>query len=344
MSNLVRNLSKIAINTVINALFMGTLVTSYSIQARAQNSNSSYTQLTDRVVLETKNVDSMGFVSALSDSVQKILVSSWFKDRLPEKFGIIVDGAWTKSAGYFSSDLKTIDPKTQNSLPAILLEPRALDQNQTLALTTHELTHLINNQLRPQSNQESESWIKEGIAMMAEWIVTGEYGTAQMNPSINQAFKTPETSLIAPLDPNHEDYKNTQIRTAQYGHILQYFLYVYRLCGKTAVLEKLMSSPSPKTGVELMDEVLKSMNAPSIACKSFHDSFIRFSLARFKQDIAEEDYVYRTAAESTVREKAIDLPPYSSEAYQLNPDSKQKSCLKGEYKWGSSICIRIRES
>ena len=203
----------------------------------------------------------------------------------------------------------------------------------------------MHNHLRPQSDQEAESWIREGIAMLAEWIVTGEYGTAQINPSFNQAFKIPETSLIAPLDPNHEDFKNVQMRTAQYGHILQYFLYVYRLCGKTSLLEKLMSSSSSKTGVELMDEVLKSMNAPSIACQSFHDSFVHFSLARFKQDLGEEDYVYRTGAESVIREKPVDLPPYSSEAYRLNsdPHQKQKTCLSGEFKWGSSICIRIRE-
>jgi len=161
MSNLIQNLSKIAKNKPIYTILMGTLVFLYSTQVWAQALNSSYIQLTDRVVLETKSVDSMSFVSVLSDSVQKILVSPWFKDRLPEKFGMIVDGTWTKSAGYYSSVLKVTDLKTHDDLPAILLEPKALDQYQTLALTTHELTHLMNNQLRPQSNQESESWIKE---------------------------------------------------------------------------------------------------------------------------------------------------------------------------------------
>ena len=245
MSNLIGNYNKIAKNTVIYSIFMGYITLLNPIQVCAESNDSSYISLTDRVILETKNVDSTSFVSGLSDPVQKILVSPWFEGKLPEKFGIIVDGAWTKSAGYYSSTLFTTDPVSSEKLHS------------------------------------------------------------------------------------------------QYGHILQYFLYIYRLCGKTALIEKLMSSPSSKSGVELMDEVLKGMNSPSPVCKSFHESFVHFSIARFKQDIADEDYVYRTGAESVIREKPIDLPPYSSEAYHLNPT--QKTCPKNEFNWGSSICIRVRE-
>ncbi len=326
--------SKIAKNKAIYTAFLLYSITSNPIQCWAQSSDFSYTQITEQVVLETKNVESTNFVSILGDAIQKILVSPWFKDRLPEKFGIIVDGAWTKSAGYYSTSLKT-----QDGFPAILLEPKELDQYRTLPLLTHELTHLLHTHLRPQSDVKEESWIREGISMMAEWLVTGEYGLRKMNPSLNQAFKTPETSLIEPLDPNHESYQNVQKRTAQYGHILQYFLYIYRLCGKTELLNQLITSPSDKTGTALVDEVLKNLLHSSKACTSFKESFRMFSIARFKQDIAEEDYVYRTGANSEVRDAPMNLPPYSSGAYRL-PSGKK--CLAGEEPWGTSACIRIR--
>lgn len=267
--------------------------------------------------------------SSLKLALPEVLSSSFFASRIPAQWGILLDGTWTQSSGFFSDQLKTPE-----GAPAILLSPSAiLGTGSAESLLAHELTHLVHQGNRPQE----ESWVREGVALLAEWTVTKRY-----SPALTEAFARPETSLTAPLDPRHLDYADVSKRTAQYGHILQYFIYIYRLCGKQALLDTLLTSPSPKSGIAFLDEVLPSMKSASPACANFKDSFRLFSLARFQQDVANpENYVLISGLSSVVRAQAPDsLPPYSSSAYSLQDGAH---CAAQDIAWGTSRCIRIQQ-
>ncbi len=306
----------------------------------AYGQESSDEVLQPQVTIEYRNVLHKDKSELLSANLAKVRASPWFNNRLPLSFGMILDGNFTASEGYYSPLLITYDLKTGLAVPAILFSDTLFSATRSLQLMAHELTHLMQAHLWPQSGSIENSWLREGLALMAEWMISTEQGYPGHNPALMEAFRFPETSLVAPLTPEQETYKDVRVRTAEYGHILQYFIYIYRLCGGKKLLEELLAPSSLKTGLALLDEALPLQHTGYAACANFHESFVAFSLARFHQGTAPEDYVYVTALESPIRESPVDLPPYSSTVYRRTPNQK---CALHDWEWGTSRCIRIRE-
>jgi hypothetical protein len=279
-----------------------------------------------------QKVDTAQLAHSLDEDLVRIRKNAWFEGRLPQNWGALIDAQWTLSSGFYSDLLKT-----PQGYPAVLFSPVALlDDTHSPALLAHELTHLMHEQFRPWE----ESWVREGLAMMGEWKVTGFY-----SPVLEEAFLQPETSLVAPLDPREASYARADIRSAQYGQILQYFMYIYRLCGKDELLEKLLTSKSTASGIAFLDETLKgealkdqSSNDP--VCQGFETSFRAFSLARAKQNFLNpEEYIVIAPYRSALREQALPLPPYSSSLYEKDPI---KACRSGDTQIDSARCLEVR--
>jgi hypothetical protein len=261
--------------------------------------------------------------------------------RLPREFALLIDGEWKLSAGYWSPALK--GPSGES---ALLVTPQALlFHAQNKNLIAHELVHLVHYNRRP----HEENWVQEGVALLAEYLISGTY-----NSALREAFAEPETSLVASLNPHSlsqlqplshpqshdKSLENSRSRAAQYGHLLQYFYYLYTNCGAAPLLTQLLDSDSKASGIAFLDEVLRSLNPKSEVCANFAASFRAFSLARFLQSpYARTDNIMVTSLRSQVRDQARALPPYSAGAYQLNAGAK---CAPSDYAWGSSRCIRIR--
>jgi hypothetical protein len=274
-----------------------------------------------------QKIDTAQMARVLDEDLVRLQANPWFKGRLPENWGVLIDAHWNLSSGFFSDQLKT-----SQGLPAVLFSPVALlDEAHVPALLAHELTHLMNEQYRPWE----ESWVREGLAMMGEWKITGFY-----SPVLEEGFVRPETSLVAPLDPRDASYARADIRSAQYGQILQYFMYIYRLCGKDALLNELLTSKSKKAGIEFVDEVLKGRGSDSPVCGGFEASFRAFSLARLRQNfLSPEEYIVIAPDRSEVRRQALALPPYSASLYERTRD---EPCRPGDPAIDSDRCAEIR--
>lgn len=272
--------------------------------------------------------------TTLDDRFIEDLKRAWgapfLKDRLPNVVGVLVDAKWKKTSGYWSSTLVT-----PTGAPAILINAQTyVNPAERLRLLAHELTHLVHFATNP----KEESWVREGLAMLVEFRVTGK-----LNPVLLAAKTLPETSLMASQDPAAPDFIGLHENTAQYGHVLEYFYYLYRLCGGERVVDALFAARET-AGVLTIDMVLASVSAPETACANFDSSFTAFSKARFLQSTAKpSSYVWLTGLRATVRESAAELPRpfprYSSAAYRLG--EKEKACEKGDEPWGERRCIRV---
>jgi hypothetical protein len=244
----------------------------------------------------------------------------------PIKFGVIIDGNWSGSSGFYSPDLQTPDGE-----PAFLLAPESatLGADAISALVSHELTHLIHSKIRP----SEETWLREGAALLAEYVVTG-----RLNPIFAVGFKDPESSLIGELHPISRDYFGPQ-----HGHLLQYFYYLYRLCGREVLLKYILFSNSDKKGVQFLDQALRDLtkqNSTDIICSDFKTSFVAFEVARFTQSpYTSNGFVTATTNRATIRSLTPvsnePMEPYSAFAYP-------KPCLLRSDISFDRGCIRIR--
>lgn len=247
--------------------------------------------------------------------------SHWlFNAHLPSNWAILIDGEWTKTAGLYSTDLKSPD-----GAQAILLTPNALmDGTNASNLVVHELTHLFHFNLRP----NEESWVREGVALLAEYVVTG-----RMTSAIEEAFAEPESSLTAPLDLRTK-------RISQYGHLFLYFYYIYKLCGRNELLNELVESKSEKAGAAFIDETLRKTQSAEPVCQGFRESFSAFQIARFKSEPTKKSgFVLATSMKPAVRDEPTELLPFAAQAYRLKPG---KTCAQAETAWGTGRCIRVR--
>ena len=268
---------------------------------------------------------------SLEGALPKIKSHWIFAEALPESWGIVVDPNWTKSTAWWSPTQHSPD-----GTPAVLFSEQGVDGKNHAALLTHELTHMVHYSSRP----KEEPWVKEGLALLAEYLVLG-----RLNPVFDSAIKEPEASLIAEIV--HVDPKDAQKRqpVSQYGLLLQYFIYLYRVCGSQVLYERLLKSSSSKTGTQFINETL-SDNAgkamPTI-CRSFDESFKAFQMARFRQDPSSEaGFVIFPMPSATVRKTLNDLPalpPYSAGAYKIPFGS---SCARGDSAISPDICLRTR--
>lgn len=277
------------------------------------------------------NDDPKTLLQNLQSKLPVVLNHAIFKSKIPQHWDILLDGEWKKSPGYWANDLKSPDGN-----PALLFTPSTLFRDSGLALIAHELTHMIHHQYRP----AEEAWIREGAALLAEYLVTGYF-----NPSMELAFTSPETSLIADFDPEASAAKEVFQVNAQYGHVLLYFYYLHRVCGNPRMpktfFNALLTIDSSQVGMNFMDVFLKSLvgdNPIKPYCQDFKNSFMAFETARFMNDPNKDfTYVLITRLKPAVRETAPNLPPYSAGAYKR----ATPSCPGEEISWDLN-CIRIR--
>jgi hypothetical protein len=219
-----------------------------------------------------------------------------------------------------------------------------MDPQGGFALLTHEAVHLTHGRARPQE----ASWIREGLALLGETLITGYF-----NPVVGLGFASPETSLMLTVDPALPESEAMRVRGPQYGHVLQYFYYLYRLCGGDSLYETLFEGADAidrtLEGPAFIDAVLKrqlaeSSGADPSVCSNFEGSFVAFERARLKQyRLRPSDYVMISGFEAPLRAsppRADELPLWSATQYRPSPNSGK--CEPGDESWRNR-CLRIRK-
>ena len=271
----------------------------------------------------------------ISRQLTQIANHGIFKNKLPKTWAILIDGTWTGAAGYWSPTLRAPD-----GAAAILLKPSAVSNSMDATrLLVHEMMHLVHGAFRP----EEKSWVREGLALLSEYIVTGFF-----NPALHIGFKQPETSLTGATDPRLPEDSPDSNRAAEYGHQLQYFYYLYRLCGGQKFFDALAFSKSSSQGMNLLDEILGGLHrdgtAPDAACENFGRSFVSFEIARFAHNMSvPSQYVVLGATGAVVRDKpAAGIPEFSATAYRPEKTTHPPRCQRGDLAWNHDLCIRIR--
>lgn len=284
------------------------------------------------IALEVQGSVSRQLEDFISAEVIRLRRHWIFKERLPSPVGILLDQKWEKSAGFSSPDLKT-----SKGYPAILINPQRVSTRQEWKrILAHEFSHLVHRQARPHET----SWVIEGVGLLAEHLLSEQ---KLFHPGLAHSYRDPETSLIGDLNVLSPSY-NGKDKLPQYGHLLQYFYYIHRLCGGDVLLHTLLFNESKSAGIEFIDRVLKALTQAKVteseACSDFNTSFEKFQLARFKNDQHITDgFVRRSLIPTAVRTTARKLTlPYSATAY-YKPDH---GCAQGDHLWGERKCIRIR--
>jgi hypothetical protein len=269
---------------------------------------------------------------AISHEATELSAHPLLAGRVPKHWTLLIDGDLTEIPGYTSEALRGPDAS-----PAITLS-RITAQNptETRAALAHELAHLAHYKFRP----GEETWLQEGIALLMEYRILG---------ALNRAFEAgllePETSLIAAFDPLSTQPEVREQRLRQYGHLQQYFIYLYRICGGNRFLERVLGAQGESTdlkGIDFLDKTLRAVSAGgaavSGACRDFETSFHAFQRARFNpRPFGPEDSVFPGADAARAR-GALSLPPFSAGAYRV----PGKGCAQGDEPLGLSLCLRIR--
>jgi hypothetical protein len=273
-------------------------------------------------------------IRTLKGSLLKIENHPLFRSRLPAHWGVLIDPDWSRSGGLWSDTLQT--PQGD---PAVLFNPDTLASSRFgYSSVVHELTHLVHHRYRPRE----ENWVREGVALLAEYVVTQHFYVA-----LRSGFTEPESSLVASTDPTNQDSVYGDERGNQYGHLTQFFYYIYRVCGGDGLFDTLLTDSSDKTGIDFVDYALAKTRASDAdvaaepACAGFEPLFRAFETARFVADSSSASgYVLSGAGYSAaVRDKRREIPPYSATAYKL---ASGKKCAKGDRAWGRDRCIRIK--
>lgn len=190
--------------------------------------------------------------------------------------------------------------------------------------------------------------MKEGIALLAEYWITGH-----LNPAMEMGFRHPETSLVNSLDPCHGDSRTEAERLAQYGHLLQFFYYLHRLCGGAELFKELAFSVETGVfGVEFLRQALAQgfgQSRPGVhpVCRDFTTVFTAFQKARFAPDLSEpHTYVLGYRHRGAIRSERRDLPPYSAGAYRSPREGSERNsvkCREGDLELaGGAVCLQVR--
>lgn len=148
-----------------------------------------------------------------------------------------------------------------------------LNSNGIFALVAHEIYHAIHFTVNP----DEESWFREGMAQVFEYITTGEFNGRNLAAAVRN-----------PLTPFFGDYDVEASNLAQYGHNQLYFYYLYSHCGKDDLFWKLTEGEksSDLRGSYLIDFVLNKINnSGKSECANFDESIISFEVAKLHNQI-----------------------------------------------------------
>lgn len=209
---------------------------------------------------------------------------------LPARWAVWVSPRWRASAGYWSPDQRLSD-----GTPYLLFRQGILDSVDgfTRALA-HEAMHAVHHTFQPRS----ANWIREGVALLAEYRVMGRppgsIFAAQSTPApltgaLNLDIETPEAGAGISMT----------LLQARYGTLFLYFHYVDRACGGGWLLPQILSAVAASAepyDVSQWDAFLRRYG--SGPCRDgFAASLRAFSWARFAPDYAQEDgYVWLFSA------------------------------------------------
>ena len=298
-------------------------------RARAENPILSYGTIGNTEILYQTAPSQLEDSSVFTDNLKKVRQALHEVLELPlfhtlPPHALLIDPTWTKSGGFFSPELRH-----KNRPVAVIGFSNIGALAQTKRVVAHELAHL----LFFQANQNEDSWVSEGAALLAEYLVTGTFGKF-----IEYSFQYPEVTLTGSFDANDESYhdRNGTHQAAQYGNVQLYFYYLYRNCNQEVFLNKLFEKKN--SGKTLLDSVLETSYCP--VGRNFKESFERYSIAKAMQDFTDPlKYVLYGAMKMDVLEHPALLEPFSETLYRL-PEGDH--CKAGEVPWGLRRCIRIR--
>jgi hypothetical protein len=256
---------------------------------------------------------------------------SYLMPLLPTIWGIWIDGTWTRTSGYWGENLRTPDGR-----PAILITPSAaVDPVLAPAVLAHEVTHLVHHRLHPRE----EAWVREGVALLAEYRVTG-----RQNPAFRTGWTKPEASLTAALDAASPEYHYGAAQGAQYGALAQFFYFIYKNCGQDFLLAELLADEAGDLrGPAFVDAALSRTGrarALPAFCGTFRDAFTQFQVARFTQDPTRRHYFLTVDPERAARRPSppASLAPFAAAAYAR----PTKGCGPDLELTEGPACLRVR--
>jgi hypothetical protein len=211
----------------------------------------------------------------------------------------------------------------------IIVQLINLNSNGIKALLAHEFFHAVHFEINP----DEESWMREGMAQLFEYIVTENLSGSNLQASIAK----PNTPLIGNYDVENSN-------PAQYGHDLLYFFYLYNHCGKDNLFWKIAAGTDDLQGAALINSVLQAGAKEEIECKNFHYSAVSFEAAKLhnqmqitKSDIERDRFFLAPTNLPTKASligpkdlvKTVDaLPDYSSVRVTLEAFTESKLPLK----------------
>ena len=153
--------------------------------------------------------------------------------------------------------------------------------------------------------KKEEDWVKEGMAQLFEWKVTGRF----FRKHLEQGLEKLTTPLITSYDHGH-------YQPELYGHHLLYFYYLTQNCGgenlfwemaqgysSLSLLSKVMAPLVPahpsedlKGANKINYHLLSSVQSFKLQCRDFQSSALHFQIARIlNQDLWDhnDEGIYR---------------------------------------------------
>lgn len=173
-------------------------------------------------------------------------------------------------------------PGIEDHKHKIVIQLMALNSNGIKSLLAHEFFHAIHFEINP----DEETWIREGMAQLFEYIITKEFNGNNFRAAI-----------LNPLTPLIGKYEITNINAAQYGHNMLYFFYLYNHCGGSDFFWSLTEGKNNLQGTALIDSLLGQLNSKKSECKNFTDSAISFEVAKSHNQIQESTDIAKEAKE-----------------------------------------------
>lgn len=148
-----------------------------------------------------------------------------------------------------------------------------LSSNGLLSLLAHEFFHAVHYYLNP----GEETWVREGLAQVFEYIVSGELNGGNFRAILEK----PYSSVV------QSSFDINQVAKEKYGHTMLYFYYLYQHCGTDDLFWKVTKGIPDKVyrGAKLIDEILKSLKLSKEECSSFDESLRSFEISRFHNKV-----------------------------------------------------------
>jgi hypothetical protein len=255
----------------------------------------------------------------LSRSLEILREKAPLKNLLAKNpIAVLIQEQRNHSSGFWNKSL--IDPDGRPAVKIDLASLRTLKASRKILI--HEFTHMEHAEYRP----TEESWIREGLAFLAEHEDSLSYG-----PWLEAGFLFPELPLITSLEIKADQEVETRKFQSLYGQLELFFVYLKKHCG-SRIIEEIRRSKSSQKGVELLKSVLSQSG--SAHCASFEQIFRNFSRARFEGTLVPADL------QSPIQNEKLKLDPYSSTAYAARGPA---DCSKDDL-WmdDRKACLRIR--